>query len=146
MDAARTVERKPGHIQRTFVWIRDHILAALLLAIITPALFAYLGLNSGGLPVPGTNGDDGKIQVANVYNLPRDRGLQYLNDQGFKNVRVIGVCSNSVAGGRIREVLLDDNSGLADETVLDGPTGAKPIEIALDTKILVKVSTGKPCS
>jgi len=146
MTAARTAEGQPGHIQRTIVWVRDHILAALLLAVITPALVAYLGLNGGGRPVPGANGDDGKIQVANVYNLPRDRGVQYIEAQGFTNVRVIEVCSNSVEDGRIREVLLDDNSGLADETVLAGPTGAKPIEIALDTKILVKVSNGKHCS
>ena len=146
MTAGRTAERTPGHIQRTIIWIRDHILAALLLAVITPALVAYLGLNGGGLPIPGANGDDGKVQVANVYNLPRDRGVQYLEDQGFTHLRVIQACSNSVTGGRIREVLLDDNSSLADETVLAGPTGAKPIEIALDTKILVKVSNGNPCS
>ena len=83
--------------------------------------------------------------MANVYNLPDDRGLAYLADQGFTNVRVIHVCSNSVSGGNIREVLLDDHSSLADETVFVGPLGSKPVKIPLSTSLLVKVSNGQGC-
>jgi hypothetical protein len=86
-----------------------------------------------------------EVVVANVYNLPDDRGLAYLADQGFTNVRVIHVCSNSVSGGNIREVLLDDHSSLADETVFVGPLGSKPVKIPLSTSLLVKVSNGQGC-
>ena len=96
-------------------------------------------------PGPPDTGPADEVVVANVYNLPDDRGLTYLADQGFTNVRVIHVCSNSVSGGNIREVLLDDHSSLADETVFVGPLGSKPVKIPLSTKLLVKVSNGKGC-
>jgi len=95
-----------------------------------------------GRPDPGLADE---VEVANVYNLPDDRGLAYLADQGFTNVRVIHGCSNSVSGGNIREVLLDDHSSLADETVFVGPLGSKPVKIPLSTSLLVKVSNGKGC-
>jgi hypothetical protein len=94
----------------------------------------------GGAPTPG--GTD-RVQVSNVYNLPKDRGLLNIKAQGFVNVRSIPVCSNSVAAGNIREVLLDNGASTTDETVLVGPTGST-IEVPLTTKILVKVSNG-PC-
>jgi hypothetical protein len=56
---------------------------------------------------------------------------------------VIEVCSNSVAAGRIREVLLDNQANVVDETVLVGPTGPT-VEVPLSTKLLVKISNG-PC-
>ena len=98
------------------------------------------GGGGGGSPTPG--GVD-RVQVSNVYNLPKERGLLYIKQQGFTKVRSIPVCSNSVAPGNIREVLLDNGASVTDETVLVGPTGST-IEVPLSTKILVKVSNG-PC-
>lgn len=120
--------------------------AGMIVAII--GLVTTIGIVS---PKPTTQpdavpaGGPDRVQVSNVYNLPKDRGLQYLQQQGFGNVRSIKVCSNSVAVGQIREVLLDDGSSLADETVFVGPTGSKPVEVPLSTKLLVKVANG-PCS
>ena len=84
-----------------------------------------------------------RVLVANVYNLPRARGLAMVADQGFANVKMIEVCSNSVAAGRIREVLLDNQANVVDETVLVGPAGPT-VEVPLSTKLLVKISNG-PC-
>src|SRR6476619_8191431 len=119
------------------------------IAALATALAAIWGLvNATGIlnKAPPETGPGDEVTVANVYNLPDDRGLRYLADQGFTNVRVIHVCSNSVSGGNIREVLLDDGSSLADETVFVGPLGSKPVKIPLSTKLLVKVSNGNGCS
>jgi len=48
--------------------------------------------------------------------------------------------------GRIREVLLDNNAPVSDETALVTQSGSTGIEIALTTKIAVKVSNGNHCS
>ena len=130
---------QPGVIRRTVVWIRDNIVAKVIVGVLVAAGVVYLGINAPNI-VPTSD-----VQVANVYNLPRDRGLQYLDDQGFTNLRVINVCSNSVAGGFIREVLLDDGSTVTDETVFVGPLGSKAVNIPLSTPLLVKVSTGEAC-
>jgi hypothetical protein len=138
MDAiARGHQSRPGRIERTIVWLRDQIVAKVIVGVAVAAALVFLGLSA-------TTETD-RIQVANVYNLPRDRGLDYIADQGFTNVRVIGVCSNSVAAGRIREVLLDDGASVADETVFVGPQGSKPVQVLVSTKLLVKVSNGKAC-
>jgi len=141
--ATRTNESKQGWLGRVVVWFRDQIVAKVIVGVAVAAALIYLGLN-GPRPPDAAGGD--QIQVANVYNLPRARGLEYIAKQGFANVRLIQVCSNSVAGGNIREVLLDDGAGLADETVFVGPLGSKPVTIPLSTKLLVKVSNGKGCS
>ena len=109
---------QPGVIRRSLVWVRDNIVAKVIVGVLVAAGLVYLGINAPNI------GPTTDVQVANVYNLPRDRGLQYLDEQGFTNVRVINVCSNSVAGGFIREVLLDDHSSVTDETVFVGPLDA----------------------
>ena len=119
------------------VWLRDQIVAKVIVGVAVAAALVFLGLNAPN--------ETDRVQVANVYNLPRDRGLDYISDQGFTNVRVIQVCSNSVGGGRIREVLLDDGASVTDETVFVGPQGSKPVQVPLSTKLLVKVSNGKAC-
>jgi hypothetical protein len=95
-------------------------------------------------PTPPTTID--RVAVQNVYNLPEDRGLAIIAAQGFTKVRVLRVCSNSVTLGRIREVLLDNNAPVSDETALVTQSGSTGIEIALTTKIAVKVSNGNHCS
>ena len=138
MDAvARTHQSRPSRTERTIVWLRDQIVAKVIVGVAVAAALVFLGLNA---PI-----ETDRVQVANVYNLPRDRGLDYISDQGFTNVRVIQVCSNSVAAGRIREVLLDDGASVADETVFVGPQGSKPVQVPLSTELLVKVSNGKAC-
>ena len=102
---------------------------------------------SGGkttTPAPPAGSD--RIPVQNVYNVPQARGLAIIASQGFTNVRVLRVCSNSVGVGRIREVLLDNGAALSDETALVSQNGSTGIEIAPTTKIAGKVSTGQSCS
>lgn len=77
--------------------------------------------------------------VQNVYNLPEARGMRILADQGFVDIRVEKVCSNSVAAGRIRQLLLVDGTVLVDE---GGSTG---VEVADSERIRVKVSNGQSC-
>ncbi len=84
------------------------------------------------------------MAVQNVYNLPEARGLQIIEGQGFVNVRVLRVCSNSVSPGRVREVLLDNDANVADETSLVNELGSTGIEVSLETKLAVKISNG-PC-
>ena len=117
------------------------------IAAVAGAIVAIITLASAtGFLDPKPAGETGNgVVVANVYNLPDDRGLAYLADQGFTNVRVIHVCSNSVSAGRIREVLLDNGASLADETALVGPRGSEDIKVPLTTKLLVKVSNGNGC-
>jgi hypothetical protein len=117
------------------------------IAALAGALAAIVGLATAtGFFDPKVEADTGDgVVVANVYNLPDDRGLAYIARQGFTNVRVIQVCSNSVSAGRIREVLLDNGASTADETTLVGPGGSE-IKIPLSTKLLVKVSNGNACS
>ena len=88
----------------------------------------------------------GRAAVQNVYNLPEARGLDIIRKQGFTSVRVMRVCSNSVSAGRIREVLLDNNAPVSDETALVNQYGSTGIEVAFATKLAVKVSTGQGCS
>ncbi len=137
MTAAQ--QSRPGYLERTIVWLRDQIVAKVIVGVAVAAALVFLGLSASG-------GTTQQVQVANVYNLPRDRGLQYIAEQGFTNVRMITVCSNSVSGGRIREVLLDDGASTTDETVFVGPQGSKAVQVPLTTKLLVKVSTGKACT
>lgn len=96
-------------------------------------------------PTAGIVGPVGdRVAVQNVYNLLEARGLDILKKQGFVNLRVLNVCSNSVAPGRIREVLLDNDANVADETSLVNELGSTGIEISLATKLAVKISNG-PC-
>ena len=96
-------------------------------------------------PTPTDPPTTDRVAVQNVYNIPEERGLAIIAAQGFTKVRVLRVCSNSVAPGRIREVLLDNNAPLSDETALVTQNGSTGIEVTLTTKIAVKVSNG-PCS
>jgi hypothetical protein len=105
--------------------------------VITPA--------PGGDPKSTTSGTTGRVAVQNVYNIPEARGLQIIRAQGFINVRVLRVCSNSVAAGRVREVILDNNAPVSDETALVNQFGSTGIEVALPTKLAVKISTGNGC-
>jgi hypothetical protein len=136
---AHVTNRRPSRIQRSVVWFRDNIVTGVVVGIVVPAGVAWLGI-SALAPSVGEG-----VQVANVYNLPRDRALRYITDQGFTKVRVNLVCSNSVGAGYVREVLLDDGSSTADETVFVGPLGSKPVKVPLSTELLVKVSNGRAC-
>ena len=125
--------------------VRDSVIGQVVGGVALALVLGLLGLGASGQIGPNPVVTSDRVRVANVYNLPRDKGLSMIDQQGFDNVRVNEVCSNSVAEGRIREVLLDDGAPVADETVFVGPGGSKDIEVLLSTKLLVKVSTGKTC-
>jgi hypothetical protein len=75
-----------------------------------------------------------------VYNLPEEEGLAQLWQAGV--VPAPGrVCSSSVAEGRIRQVILPDETVLVDE---DGVTD-RGREVPRDSEVKVKVSTGTSC-
>ena len=99
----------------------------------------------GGDPASTKAAAPDRAAVQNVYNIPEARGLQIIKTQGFTNVRVLRVCSNSVTAGRIREVILDNDAPVSDETALVNQFGSTGIEVSFTTKLAVKVSTGKGC-
>jgi hypothetical protein len=84
--------------------------------------------------------------VRDVYNIPERRALDILADQGFTNIRTIVVCSDSVAEGRVREVLRDEDADLEDEKVLVNENGSDTnVEVSPKEGLLVKVSKGSVC-
>jgi hypothetical protein len=123
--------------------------ATLLTALV--GLLVYLGSRSDGHSQPTTqpsmsNAASIGVKVANVYNLPESRAMPLLEAQHFLSIRTEQVCSNSVAGGRVREVLIDNGAGLADETSLVNQNGSADLSVdPARTAIMVKVSDGKPC-
>lgn len=88
---------------------------------------------------PDPTDPEGLVAVQNVYNLPEAWGMKIIADQGFTNVRIERVCSNSVTVGRIRQVLLQDGTELVGE---GEPSG---IKVPLSQRIRVKVSDGTSC-
>jgi len=54
-------------------------------------------------------------------------------------------CSNSVATGRVREVLLDNDANVSDETSLVNENGSTELTIPFKTHLVVKVSNGDSC-
>src|SRR6266550_909193 len=110
-----------------------------------PSLVPIVTAAPGGDPRSTTPAATDRVAVQNIYNIPEARGLQIIRAQGFTNVRVLRVCSNSVAAGRVREVILDNNAPVSDETAFVNQFGSTGIEVALATKLAVKISTGNGC-
>jgi hypothetical protein len=81
---------------------------------------------------PATSQAD-RAAVENVYNLPEARALDIIRAQGFVSVRVLRVCSNSVSAGRVREVIVDNNAPVSDETALMNQYGSTGIDVPLTT-------------
>lgn len=85
------------------------------------------------------------VAVQDVYDLPVETGVDVIRGQGFTHVRTISVCSRSVGQGRIREVLLDNDAPVEDETSLVNRSGSTGINVPLTARLLVKVSNGQSC-
>jgi hypothetical protein len=131
----------PGEKAPKEPWKRSDRIA--VAGIVVGALLAVVPLARDAVA-----SDDNKEPktVRDVYNVPERRALDILADQGFTNIRTIVVCSDSVAEGRVREVLLDKDSDLEDEKVLVNENGSDPdVEASPTARLLVKVSNGRVC-
>jgi hypothetical protein len=81
------------------------------------------------------------VEFPNVYDQPEEEGLAQLWQAGVVPVSY-PVCSGSVAGGRIRQVILQDQTILVDS---EGVTSDGE-EVPRGTQVEVKVSNGTSCS
>ncbi len=124
---------------------RQQIGLAITLALLT--LLGTVVANWNQIFPPSTPSTSGptpttRVEVQNIYNIPEARGLQILRGQGFTAIRLHRVCSNSVAAGNVREVVLDNNAPTSDETALVNQLGSTGIMVPLETKLVVKISKG----
>jgi len=128
-------------------WWRDNVVAGVIVSVLA---FLIVG-GLGALGIWATSSSDGgaarkgQAAVQNVYNLPEERAMGILRRQGFTALRTAQVCSNSVGKGRVREVLLDNDVNVADETSLMNENGSTGIAVPFRTHLLVKSATGENC-
>lgn len=134
-----------GLTSRQQVWLAISLAVITLLGTVSAAVIANWNQLFPPNSQPASAQDsrvDGGLAVQNIYNLPEARGLQILRDQGFQSIRIHRVCSNSVAIGNVREVVLDNNAPVSDETALVNQLGSTGLKVPLETKLVVKISKG----
>jgi hypothetical protein len=132
---------------RWWHWWRDHVVAGVIVSVL--GFLIVGGLGAAWVWATSSSDDGGarkgQAAVQNVYNLPEERALGILRKQGFAELRTAQACSNSVGRGRVREVLLDNDVDVADETSLVNQNGSTGIEVPFTKHLAVKVSTGENC-
>ena len=88
--------------------------------------------------------DNVAVFPPNVYNLPKQEGLNQLAAAGFTKVTSGVVCSGSVLKGFIRQVVIDDGSAVGNERIVVDKAGALR-KVLHSTKLFVKIGSGSQC-
>ena len=88
---------------------------------------------------------DEAVLLPDVYQMSEKEAIDVLNKAGFMNVAPGPVCSGSVPGGLVRQVVVNDGAPVGKETILVDSKG--PVQaVSRSTPLFMKISTGKSCS
>jgi hypothetical protein len=99
------------------------------------------------VPQPTAPPVDPNAQVGppNIYNKPKQEGLDALTSAGFTHVQPASVCSGSVAAGFVRQVVINDGSAAGSERIVIDKAGTLRA-VGLSTPLMVKIGNGHSCS
>jgi hypothetical protein len=138
-----TTRRSDPAGEATRRWYRDPawIAAIATVAAVLIGLLGHFTFHVG----PDTSAEHSP-GVQNVYNIPLARAEQILRTQGYSTLQVDPVCSNSVANGNVREVIVTNGAKqIADEVDVVDENGTTDARVAPGTPLTIKVSDGQTC-